>query len=62
MSYLGGGPYYIETCPLCGELMWNGRCENLDCEYHWYPKEDDECDDARTLGHEGGSLYDNLYS
>ncbi len=41
MSYLGGGPYYIETCPLCGELMWNGQCENLDCEYHWHPKEDD---------------------
>lgn len=39
---LGGGPYYAERCPLCGELMWNGVGENLDCKYHWYPKEDDE--------------------
>lgn len=42
MSYLGGGPYYAETCPLCGRLLWNGRCENLDCRYHWNPKNDDE--------------------
>ena len=41
MGYIGGGPYYAETCPLCGETMWNGRCENPDCHYHWYPKEDD---------------------
>ena len=42
MSYIGGGMYYAETCPLCGEPMWNGRCENPDCHYHWCPKEDDE--------------------
>ena len=34
MSYIGGGMYYAEPCPLCGE--------NPDCYYHWYPKEDDE--------------------
>lgn len=39
---LGGGPYYAEPCPLCGQTMWNGQCENPDCEYHWHPKEDDE--------------------
>ena len=25
--------------------MWNGQCENLDCKYHWYPKDDDEGED-----------------
>lgn len=45
MIYIGGGPYYAEICPLCGETMWNGRCENPDCHYHWYPKEDDENDE-----------------
>lgn len=38
MSYIGGGPYYAETCPECGALLWNGRCENPDCKYHWNPK------------------------
>jgi len=42
MGMIGGGPYQCERCPLCGELMWNGCCENLDCKYHWYPKEDDD--------------------
>ena len=37
--------YYAEPCPLCGEMLWNGRCENPDCHYHWYPKEDDENDE-----------------
>lgn len=45
MSYIGGGMYDVETCPERGALMWNGRCENLDCIYHWRPKtdEDDSC-------------------
>jgi len=43
---LGGGPYYAETCPRCGELMWNGQCENIDCEYHWHPKEDNNDDNS----------------
>ena len=34
--------YDCTRCPLCGELMWNGQCENLDCKYHWYPKDDDD--------------------
>jgi hypothetical protein len=29
--------YEITRCPVCGELMYNGRCENVDCHYHWYP-------------------------
>lgn len=44
MSYIGGGPYYAEICPECGETMWNGRCENPDCIYHWHPKEDETPD------------------
>lgn len=45
MSYIGGGPYDVETCPECGSLMWNGQCENPDCIYHRRPKtdEDDAC-------------------
>jgi hypothetical protein len=39
---LGGGPYECRRCPKCGCLMWNGRCENKECEYHWHPIEDDE--------------------
>jgi hypothetical protein len=39
---LGGGPYECRRCPKCGCLMWNGRCENKECEYHWHPMEDDE--------------------
>ena len=49
MSYLGGGPYHAETCPLCGQTLWNGKCENPDCRYHWHPKEDDGDSDADEL-------------
>ena len=35
---------YAEICPECGETMWNGRCENPDCHYHWHPKEDETPD------------------
>lgn len=44
MSYMGAGysGYEIGRCPKCGELMWNGRCENPDCEYHWHPMKNDE--------------------
>lgn len=45
MSYIGGGMYYAETCPLCGSTLWNGVCENRDCDYHWIPKEDDPDND-----------------
>lgn len=43
-AYMGVGysGYEYETCPLCGQGMWNGRCENPDCEYHWNPKGDDK--------------------
>lgn len=47
MSYIGGGPYDAETCPGCGALMWNGRCENPDCVYHWQPKTDENEEDER---------------
>ena len=31
---VGGNGWEVTRCPLCGELMWNGQCENIDCEYH----------------------------
>lgn len=34
--------YEVTTCPLCGQLMFNGECENQDCRYHWHPMEDDD--------------------
>ena len=42
---LGGGPYEAITCPECGSTMWNGRCENPDCKYHWHPVEEEEEDE-----------------
>lgn len=42
MSYIGGGPYEATRCPLCGEVMWNGVCENRDCEYHWKPFDEND--------------------
>lgn len=38
---VGGNGYEATRCPLCGEIMWNGRCENQDCTYHWHPLEDE---------------------
>lgn len=32
--------YEVTTCPICGSAMWNGRCENLDCYFHWHPYEE----------------------
>jgi hypothetical protein len=59
MSYMGVGysGYEYETCPLCGEGMWNGRCENPDCEYHWHPKEDDEGEGGFYHGKERTDIY-----
>lgn len=45
MSYIGGGPYEAGICPLCSEVMWNGRCENPDCYFHWHPLGDDAATD-----------------
>lgn len=44
MSYMGTGysGYDVCRCPRCGQLMFNGQCENLDCKYHWYPLEENE--------------------
>lgn len=38
---LGDGPYEVSTCPKCGSVTWNGRCENPDCEYHWHPQQEE---------------------
>lgn len=46
MSYIGGGMYDCRICPLCGDLMWNGKCENPDCHYHWAPMDEEEYDDT----------------
>lgn len=37
-----GNSYHCRRCPKCGNLMWNGRCEDVDCEYHWQPLDEDE--------------------
>ena len=37
----------VSDCPECGSLMWNGQCENTDCEYHWYPMQDEEEEERR---------------
>lgn len=62
MGYMGVGysGYEYETCPLCGQGMWNGRCENPDCEYHWNPKEDEEMVAQHLLvtNHEGMGQQD----
>ena len=50
MGYIGGGMYQAEPCPLCGETLWNGKCENPDCHYHWHPKDDEEEDDESNPG------------
>jgi hypothetical protein len=42
---LGGGPYQVSTCPKCGCLMWNGVCENRECEYHWHSLDEEEEDE-----------------
>lgn len=31
-------------CTGCG--MWNGRCENPDCEYHWHPLDEEDNDEG----------------
>lgn len=41
--------YDVSTCPKCGCLMYNGRCENRECTYHWHPY--DECEEK-----EGGDI------
>lgn len=43
-GYMGAGysGYDYCVCPKCGEGMFNGRCENPDCTYHWYPLEENE--------------------
>ncbi|MCI8749699.1 MAG: hypothetical protein HFH67_17905 [Lachnospiraceae bacterium] len=47
MGYMGTGysGCEYEVCPACGNGMWNGQCENPDCEYHWYLKEEGDCGD-----------------
>lgn len=52
MSYIGGGMYHAEPCPECGSTLWNGRCENTDCVYHWKPREDDDKDETKTTNEE----------
>lgn len=47
MSYIGGGPYYAQQYPEYSGILWNGRCENPECIYHWYPLEDDLAESPR---------------
>ena len=39
MSYTGGGPYYAQQYPEYNGILWNGRCGNPECIYHWHPPE-----------------------
>lgn len=41
---LGGGPYEALICPECGSVMWNGRCENSDCEFNHPQQEEGEAE------------------
>lgn len=41
-NMVGGGMYEVTTCPSCGELLWNGYCENKECKYHFYPYDENE--------------------
>ena len=34
--------YERTTCPACDSRMYNGKCENIDCQYHWNPIEETE--------------------
>lgn len=34
--------YECQECPLRGQGMWNGRCENTDCEYDWHPLDEED--------------------
>lgn len=47
MSYMGAGysGYEYQICPTCGQAMWNGRCENTDCDYHWNPLDEGSDED-----------------
>ena len=36
MSYTGGGPYYAQQYPEYNGILWNGRCGNPECIYHWH--------------------------
>lgn len=40
----GGTCYDAKRCPECGELMWNGLCENRDCKYHYHAEEEGDED------------------
>jgi len=46
MSYIGAGysGYEVRRCPKCDSLMWNGKCEDPDCQYHWHPLEEEDED------------------
>lgn len=54
---LGGGPYEATTCPECGSTIWNGRCENPDCKYHWHPEgEEDGKNDIKRKRSDTGNI------
>ena len=49
MSYTGGGPYYAQQYPEYNGILWNGRCGNPECIYHWHPPEDAPAEPSLTV-------------
>lgn len=47
---LGGGPYEATTCPECGSTIWNGRCENPDCNSYSSSSIHPSADTSTTAG------------
>ena len=53
MSYTGGGPYYAQQYPEYNGILWNGRCGNPECIYHWHPPEDAAAEPSHKEGSSG---------
>lgn len=53
MSYTGGGPYYAQQYPEYNGILWNGRCGNPECIYHWHPPEDAPAEPSHKEGSSG---------
>ncbi|MFI3254552.1 MAG: hypothetical protein R3Y63_09485 [Eubacteriales bacterium] len=41
---MDGQIFELGRCPLCGNLTFNGRCEDRDCHHHWHPVDEDDED------------------
>ena len=48
-----GGPYYAQQYPEYNGILWNGRCGNPECIYHWHPPEDAPAEPSHKEGSSG---------